>query len=131
MRCAAITRAGERCKAEATHGSYCWSHAPEKAEARKQRASKGGRTGGNGRASRSPRAAEAREIRAELRRLASDVEEGFLDRGHAAVCGQLLNYALGALRMEIKAEEAEELIPRIEALEERARSQGDDWRQWR
>jgi hypothetical protein len=130
MRCAAITRAGERCKAEATHGSYCWSHAPETAGARKQRASKGGRAGGNGRTSRSPRSAEAREIRTELRRMASEVEVGSLDRGHAAVCGQLLNYALGALRVEIKAEEVEELIPRIAALEERARPQGDA-RRWR
>jgi hypothetical protein len=40
VRCAAITRAKERCKAEATHGSYCWNHAPETAEARKQRARK-------------------------------------------------------------------------------------------
>jgi phage/plasmid-associated DNA primase len=120
MRCAAITRAGDRCRAEATHGSYCWSHAPETAEARKQRASKGGRIGGNGRASRSPRAAEAREIRAELRRMASEVEAGGLDRGAAAVAGQLLNYALGALRVEIKTEEVEELIPRIEKLEQGA-----------
>jgi hypothetical protein len=51
VRCAAITRAGERCKAEATQGSYCWNHAPEKAEARKQRARRGGRSGGNGRSS--------------------------------------------------------------------------------
>jgi hypothetical protein len=130
MRCAAITRAGERCKAEATHASYCWSHAPETAVARKQRASKGGRAGGNGRTSRSPRAAEAQEIRAELRRMASEVEGGSLDRGHAAVCGQLLNYALGALRVEIKAEEVDEIIPRLEVLEERARSQGDN-RKWR
>ena len=124
MRCSAITRARERCKAEATLGSYCWSHAPETAEARKLRASKGGRTGGNGRASRSTRAAEAREIRAELRRMASEVEAGGLDRGAAAVAGQLLNYALGALRVEIKTEEVEELIPRIEMLEQRAGSQG-------
>jgi hypothetical protein len=124
MRCAAITRAGERCKAEATHGSYCWSHAPETAEARKRRASKGGRTGGNGRASRSPRAAEARQIRADLRRMAAEVEAGGLDRGAASVAGQLLNYALGALRVEIKAEELDELIPRIEILEQQASSQG-------
>jgi hypothetical protein len=124
VRCAAITRAGGRCKAEATHGSYCWSHAPEMAEARKRRASKGGRAGGNGRASRLPRAAEAREIRAELRRMASAVEVGSLDRGAAAVSGQLLNYALGALRVELKAEEVDELTTRIEALEERAERRG-------
>ena len=56
--------------------------------------------------------------------MAAEEEAGGLDRGAAAVAGQLLNYALGALRVEIKAEEVEELIPRIEALEQRARQQG-------
>jgi hypothetical protein len=52
--------------------------------------------------------------------MAAEVEAGGLDRGAASVAGQLLNYALGALRVEIKAEEVEELIPRIESLEQRA-----------
>jgi hypothetical protein len=56
--------------------------------------------------------------------MAAEVEAGGLDRGAGAVAGQLLNYALGALRVEIKAEEVEELIPRIETLEQRASSQG-------
>jgi len=127
MRCAAITRAGERCKGDATHGSYCWSHAPETAEARERRARKGGRTGGNGRAAL-PRVAEAREIRAELRRLAEAVESEQLDRGLAAVAGQLLNYALGALRTEVKAQETDDLIPRIEALEKQHLREGGNSR---
>jgi len=55
--------------------------------------------------------------------MAAEVEVGGLDRGAAAVAGQLLNYALGALRVEIKTEEVEELIPRIEVLEQRAVSE--------
>ena len=46
MRCSGITRGGERCKLDATHGSYCWSHTPETAAARRHRAGKGGRAGG-------------------------------------------------------------------------------------
>jgi hypothetical protein len=34
-----------------------------------------------------------------------------------AIVGTLLNYALGALRTEFKAQELDDLIPRIEALE--------------
>ena len=40
-----------------------------------------------------------------------------LDRGVGAIVGTLLNYALGALRTELKAQELDDLIPRIEALE--------------
>ncbi len=118
MRCSGITRGGERCKLDATHGSYCWSHAPETAAARRHRAGKGGRAGGNGRASRSPRATEARTVRAELRRLAAAVEGGRLDRGAAAVIAQLHNVALRALAVEIKAEETDELAAEIAAIRE-------------
>jgi hypothetical protein len=119
-RCAAITRTGKRCKAEATHGSYCWSHAPETASARKSRAAKGGRAGGNGRPSRSgTRAAETRKIRADLLRMAALVEERALDRGAASVSGRLLNYTLGAIRTEQKAVELDDVLPRLEALEKR------------
>ncbi len=78
MRCAAITRAGGRCKSVATEGTYCWNHAPEKVEARKQRASRGGKTGGNGRSSGLSETAEAKRwIRALVSRLlAGEVERG-------------------------------------------------------
>ena len=47
MRCAAITKGGNRCKLEATSGSYCWSHAPENAQVRKQRARRAGKARAN------------------------------------------------------------------------------------
>jgi hypothetical protein len=43
VRCAAITRAGERCRLDATHASYCCQHSPETAQERKAHARKGGR----------------------------------------------------------------------------------------
>jgi hypothetical protein len=52
------------------------------------------------------------------------VEEGQLDRGAAAVIAQLYNVALRALAVELKAEEHEELIPRVEAIEERLKQGG-------
>jgi hypothetical protein len=49
-RCAAIKPNGERCKAEAMpEAGWCWSHHPDYEEARRRRASKGGKRGGRGR----------------------------------------------------------------------------------
>ncbi len=119
-RCSALTAGGGRCQRIVSDASeYCYSHDPSQAAARSRNASRGGKSGGKSRLA--PRATEAREIRTELRRMAAEVEAGGLDRGMAAVAGQLLNYSLGALRMELKAEEVEDLIPRIEALEKPAK----------
>jgi hypothetical protein len=40
-----------------------------------------------------------------------------VDRSDAAVAGQLLNYALRAISVGLKAREQEEIIPRLEELE--------------
>jgi hypothetical protein len=118
-RCSALTTGGGRCQRIVSDGSdFCYSHDPDRAEQRKRGASKAGKTGGRGRA-REPRAAEARGIRADLLRMAGLVEAGELDRGKAAVAGQLMNYALAALRTELKAEELDDLVPRMEAIERR------------
>ena len=110
MRCAAITRAGERCKLEATSGSYCWSHAPENAEECKWRAQRGGkaRVGASG---------ELEEIKRRLSDLATDVLEDRIDKGTAAVAGQLLNTYIRAVSVELKVREVTELVARLEALE--------------
>jgi hypothetical protein len=97
--------------------SYCYNHSPDTANERSANARRGGLSGGKGRAHPSSRAHEARQIRSELKRLAKAVEEGELDRGVAAIVGTLLNYALGALRTEMKAQELDDLIPRIQSLE--------------
>lgn len=118
-RCSALTAGGGRCQRIVSDGvEYCYAHDPDRAEQRSRGARKAGRTGGRGRA-REPRAAEARGIRADLLRMAEAVEGGELDRGKAAVAGQLYNYALAALRTELKAEEMDDLVPRLEAIEAR------------
>lgn len=116
MRCAAITRAGERCKAEATHGSkrsYCWSHAPETAEARKQRARRGGQAGGNGR----PGVGDVAQVRQEIRGVIGGVLKGKIPRGTGSVLFMGFNVLLRAIEVERKIREQDDILERLEALE--------------
>ncbi len=122
MRCNAITGGGERCKLEATHGSYCWSHAPETADARRRRARRGGKAGGRGRES------EVSAIKALLSELTDRVLGGEgvepLETGRAAVANRLINTRLRAVEVERKIKETEELEARVEELERAAEANG-------
>lgn len=109
MRCAAITRAGARCQLEATNGSYCWNHAPENAEARKQRGRRGGKARG---------ASELSAVKREIRSVVSDVLEGRVERGIGAVVFQGYNTLLKAVEVERKVKETEEIEARLEALKQ-------------
>jgi hypothetical protein len=113
MRCAAITKAGERCLLVATHGSYCYSHSPQTAEKRKRSARKGGRAGGNGRGGQS----EISDLKAQLEDLAADVLSGEVGRSEAAVVNQILNTRARLIELERKIREQEELEGRLQALE--------------
>lgn len=112
MRCSAIKSGGERCRLEATHGSYCWSHAPETADERRRRARRGGKSGGRGRPQ-----AELADIKGRLSDLADQVLAGEVDRSDAAVAGQLLNTVIRAVGIELKVKEQQDLIERLEELE--------------
>jgi len=109
MRCAAITSAGERCKLDATSGSYCWSHAPENAEERRRRARRGGKAKGAG---------ELSEIKRDVRNVISGVLDGSVDKGKGAVVLQGYNTLLRVAEIERKVKETEDLEARIEALEQ-------------
>ncbi len=124
MRCTAITRAKERCKAEATHGSYCWNHAPETAEARKQRARKGGRVGGNGRSSGLSETAEAKRW---IRDLVARAITGDVDRGVATAAFMGLNVLARYIELEKKIREQDEILERIEALEAEQEGSASSW----
>ena len=115
MRCAAITQAGGRCKAVATEGSYCWNHAPETVEARKQRASRGGRAGGNGRTSGLSETAEAKRY---IRGLVSKLLKGEVGRDTATASFMGLNVLARFLELERRIREQDEVLERIEALED-------------
>src|SRR5688572_2369417 len=117
-------RHGGRCKAEAMpEAEWCWNHHPDYEQARRRRASKGGRRGGRGRHQH-----ETEAIKALLEVLTEQVLSGELPTGPAAVANQLVNTRLRAIEQERKNKETEELEARIEALE-RARENGaGNWR---
>lgn len=111
--CSGIKADGGRCKAQARRGSeWCIGHDPEKAEARRRRASKGGKRGGRGRPS-----VELARLQARFEELAEGVLSGEVERGVGAVAGQLLNGARACLRDSLAAREQEELVARMEELE--------------
>jgi len=113
-RCTAIAGSGQHCRAIAITGSdYCHSHHPNRAEARKRAARKGGQRSERGRPT-----TELASIKDRLERLAEDVLAGRIDRSDAAVAGQLLNYALRAVSVGLKAREQEELEARLTEIEE-------------
>jgi hypothetical protein len=112
--CAGIKADGGRCGAQAMRNSqWCINHDPDKAEARRRRASKGGKRGGRGRPS-----VELGRLQARFEDLAEKVLAGEVERGVGAVVGQLLNGARACVRDALAAREQEELVTRLEALEE-------------
>ncbi len=113
-RCAAIKANGERCKVVAIpDAEWCWSHHPDYEQARQRRASKGGKRGGRGRPS-----SELHRLQERFENLAEKVLNGEVERGVGAVVGQLLNGARACVRDTLAAREQEELVARLEALEE-------------
>ncbi len=112
--CSGIRADGGRCRAQAMRNSeWCIGHDPDQAEARRRRASKGGKRGGRGRPQ-----VELAEIKRRITDLANDVLEGRQDRADAAVAGQLFNTYLRAVSVELRAREQLEITERLESLEE-------------
>ena len=111
--CSGIRADGGRCRAQATRNSeWCIGHDPDQADARRQRASKGGKRGGRGRAS-----SELARLQRRFEELADMVLSGEVERGVGAVAGQLLNGARACVRDALTAREQEELEARIVELE--------------
>jgi hypothetical protein len=105
---------------------WCWNHHPDYEQARRRRATKGGKRGGRGRPQ-----AELSDIKRRLSDLADDVLEGRQDKGVAAVASQVLNVLLRAISVETKLKEQFELVERLESLEEgleQSRGRGSRWR---
>jgi len=97
---------------------YCIAHHPDYADARRRRNSKGGKRGGRGRPT-----SELARLGARFEELADKVLSGEIERGVGAVVGQLLNGARACVRDGLAAREQEELIARLEELEELAEKQ--------
>jgi hypothetical protein len=104
---------GGRCKAQAIRDSaYCIGHDPDQADARRRRASKGGKRGGRGRP-----VAELGALRDENADIRRRLLEGELAPNVAAVAVQSINTDIRAVGAYLKAREQEELVERLEALE--------------
>jgi len=128
VRCAAITRAGGRCKSVATLGSHCWNHAPEKVEARKQRASRGGKTGGNGRSSG---LSETTEAKRWIKALVAQLLKGEVERETATAAFMGLNVLARYIDLERRIREQDEIEERLAALEElQPDNTGGGYRAW-
>jgi hypothetical protein len=111
--CGFIKASGDACKALPMKGErWCWAHHPEHTEKRKRLGAKGGKRGGRGRPM-----AELHSVRARLETLVEDVLAGRVDRGDAAVVGQLYNTLIRAISTEMKVREVTELEARLEELE--------------
>jgi hypothetical protein len=112
--CSGIKADGSRCRAFAMKGSdYCLNHDPNRVEEHRRRSSRGGKRGGRGR----PRV-ELSYIRAQLQDLKDSVLDGSVERGDASVAGNLLNYMTRCIQIELAAREQEELVDRLEKLEQ-------------
>ena len=111
--CSGIKADGGRCRAQAMRNSeWCIGHDPDQAEARRSRASKGGKRGGRGRPS-----SELARLQRRFEQLADMVLAGQVERAAGAVAGQLLNGARACVRDGLTAREQEELVKRMEELE--------------
>ncbi len=111
--CSGIKADGGRCRAQAMRNSeWCIGHDPDQAEARRRRASKGGKRGGRGRPT-----SELARLQRRFEELAEGVLSGEVERAAGAVAGQLLNGARACVRDGLTAREQEELVDRLEELE--------------
>ncbi len=123
-KCTAITRGGGRCRGVAIDASgLCYSHDPDHEQDRLRSASKGGRRGGRGRPS-----SELQRLKGRFEELADKVLAGEVERADAAVAAQCLNGSRSCVRDGLAAREQEEVLERMEkiedALEERDRGGG-------
>jgi hypothetical protein len=95
------------------NSEWCINHHPDYEQARRRRASRGGRRGGRGRP-----IAELASLRDENADIRRRLLEGELLPNVAAVAVQSINTDIRAVGVAMKAREQEELVERLTALEE-------------
>jgi hypothetical protein len=119
-RCQGIKRDGGRCTVAVAAGvNWCFNHDPARAEERRRNASRAGKSAGG---------REIRDLKRRILEVVDAVLEGGQDRGRAAVAIQGFNALRGVLDLELKVREQQELVERLEALEEQAQRGGNRWR---
>ncbi len=113
-KCSGITRTGTACKGIPIDGSqWCYVHHPDHAAERRRHGAKGGKRGGRGRPT-----TELARLRDRFEELADKVLAGSVERADGAVAGQLLNGSRACVRDLLAAREQEEIVERLEELEE-------------
>ncbi|PLS87759.1 MAG: hypothetical protein CYG60_00225, partial [Actinobacteria bacterium] len=63
---------------------------------------------------------EITEIKTDLQAMVDALLSGELDRGTAAVCGQLINVKLRAVEIQRRTSDMTDLLTRLEAVEQAA-----------
>src|ERR687885_2018828 len=109
-RCLGTKRDRSQCTATVNPlQSYCWWHDPDNAYKRQRAASKGGK-------------AKASKLTKQLHDLLEDltthVVEGTLETSRGAVANQLISTRIRVLEFERRAREQEELVGRLEQVEQ-------------
>ena len=113
-KCSGITQAGTACKGIPIDGSqWCYVHHPDRTNERRRHGSKGGKRGGRGRP-----IAELGSLRDENANIRRRLLQGELLPNVAAVAVQSINTDIRAVGAAMKAREQEELVERLEGLEE-------------
>jgi hypothetical protein len=79
------------------------------------------------RAAKSKPSREIRDLKKQLEDLAADVLAGSVERADAAVVNQILNTRARLIELERKVREEEELLMRIEQLEQAQEQKGGRW----
>lgn len=109
-RCAGTKPDGSQCTVlVAREGEFCYWHNPEKQQARKRNAAKGGRSRWSG---------ELADVRAEIRTAIEGLKDGNLDPRTGAVVFQGYNTLLRCIEAE-RGSRLEELERELAALEDR------------
>ncbi len=108
--CLGTKRNGERCTATVEPPqAFCWWHDDANAEQRQRAASRGGK---------SKPSRVTRDLHLLLESLTEQVVSGELAPYPASVAGQLVGVRLRLLEYERRVKEQDELVGRLEALEE-------------
>ena len=118
-RCTATKHDGSSCeRIVRASQDYCFAHNPATAAQRLRNASK---------AARSKPSRELKAVKERLRTLAEDVLEARVDQDAAGVAARILGVYLRAAEQERKVQEQEEILERIEALEQRSQGGRRRW----
>ncbi len=109
-RCGFVKEDGRPCeRIVKASQEYCYSHDPARQGERRRNAARGGKAKASG---------EIGRVKANLQALADATLEGAVDKGVAAVTGQIWNIYLAAVRTELKVREVEEIAREVEELRE-------------